>query len=411
MADRMVTGRAVVVGASITGLFAARALSDFFTSVVLLDGDMFETGTAPRKAVPQGNHIHAILPPAYQTLKELMPEVINKLLGGGAHLFDGGKDIKWRHLGHWLARGETGRIFIGATRPFFEYHLRQHVEAIENVTILSGHKLLEWKIDSSRERVIGVLAQGPREQVDLDSELTVDARGSGSKLPKEPVVLGFDHPATEVVEVDLTYTSCLFQAPGFLPDWNLLLMDPDAPKNWTGGILERVEEDRWIATQWGYFGARAPVDDAGFKGFAESLAEPDIADFLGLAEPVSECQQYRVPKCYLHRFDQLQRFPDRFLAMGDAVCKLNPIYGQGMTKAAKEGFFLWESLAKLGDNGSDLSGFSGQFRQEMGNVGAHWAWQLTSGADLAYPQTKGKRPFNLNFINWYVGRLFASSPW
>ena len=145
----------------------------------------------------------------------------------------------------------------------------------------------------------------------------------------------------------------------------------------------------------------------GFKAFAESLDEPDIVDFLGLAKPVSECRQYRIPKCYLYRFDQLQRFPDRLLAMGDAVCKLNPIYGQGMTKAAKEGFFLWESLSRLNESGSDLSGFSDRFRQEMGNVGAHWAWQLTSGSDLAYPQAKGKRPFNLNFINGYVGRLFA----
>ncbi len=407
MSNQTGSGRAVVLGASITGLFAARALSDFFKSVVVLDADMFGAGTTPRKAVPQGNHIHAILPPAYQALKELMPEVIEKLLAGGAHLFDGGRDIKWTHLGHWLVQGETGRTFIGATRPFFESHLRQHVESLDNVEILSGHRFLEWKIDSSHETVLGVLAQGPREQVDLDSELTVDARGSGSKLLKELITLGFDEPFTEVVEVDLTYTSCLFQAPDFSPDWNLLLMDPDAPRKWTGGVIERVEADRWIVTQWGYFGARAPIDDVGFKDFAESLDEPNIADFLRLAEPVSECHQYRIPKCYLHRFDQLKRFPDRLVAMGDAVCKLNPIYGQGMTKAAKEGVFLWESLSKFRENGSDLSGFSGRFRKEMGNVGANWAWQLTSGSDLAYPQTKGKRPFNLSFINWYVGRLFA----
>ena len=109
----MLAGRAVVVGASIAGLFAARALSDFFQSVIVLDSDTLDTGTVPRKAVPQGNHIHAILPPAHQSLKRLMPEVIEKLLAGGAHVFDGGKDIKWRHLGHWLVRGETGQTFIG----------------------------------------------------------------------------------------------------------------------------------------------------------------------------------------------------------------------------------------------------------------------------------------------------------
>ena len=145
----------------------------------------------------------------------------------------------------------------------------------------------------------------------------------------------------------------------------------------------------------------------GFRAYAESLDEPDIGEFLALAEPVSEYKQYRIPKCHLHRFDRLKRFPDRLLVLGDAVCKLNPIYGQGMTKAAKEGFFLWELLSQVTENGSDLSGFSDQFRRKMGNVGAHWAWQLTSGSDLAYPQARGKRPLNLNFINWYISRLFA----
>ena len=94
--------------------------------------------------------------------------------------------------------------------------------------------------------------------------------------------------------------------------------------------------------------------------------------------------------------------------MGDAVCTLNPIYGQGMTKAAKEGAFLRKSLTHLADE-ADLSGLCDRFRLTMGNVGANWAWQLTTGSDLAYPQTVGNRPAGLNLINGYVGRLFASA--
>ena len=70
---------------------------------------------------------------------------------------------------------------------------------------------------------------------------------------------------------------------------------------------------------------------------------------------------------------------------------------------------MWESLSRISESGSDLSGFSDRFRRGMGNVGANWAWQLTSGSDLAYPQARGKGPFNLNFMNWYISRLFASA--
>ena len=398
--------QAVVVGASVAGLFAARALSDFFERVVVIDRDNLNTDASPRKAVPQGGHIHGILPPTYKVLQQLMPRLIEQLISGGAHVFDGGRDLKWRHLGRWLARGETGQTFIGSTRPFFEYHLRRYVEGLSNVELKPGYRFSKWRTDSSGNRISGLMAEGPGEEIELDSNLTVDARGSGSTLSKELVDLGFEGPETEVVEVELSYTSRLFKSADFSPDWNLLLLDPE-PKGWIGGIMERVEDDRWMVTLWGYFGDKAPREDAGFQAFAQALAAPDISVFLQNATPVSDYRGYGIPKCHLHHFDRLKNFPDRLLVMGDAVCKLNPIYAQGMTKAAKESMFLWESLSSLADKGSGLDGFSESFRSRMGNVGANWAWELTSGADLAYPQTRGKRPLSLNLTNWYVNRLFA----
>ncbi len=47
--------------------------------------------------------------------------------------------------------------------------------------------------------------------------------------------------------------------------------------------MERVEEDRWIVTLWGYFGDRAPPHDAGFQAFAQALDAPDISVFLQAA--------------------------------------------------------------------------------------------------------------------------------
>ena len=400
-------GQAVVVGASIAGLFAARALSDFFERVIVIDRDTLDSGSRPRKAVPQGNHVHAILPPAYQSLQDLMPDVIETLLRDGAHLFDGGRDIKWWHLGRWLVRGETGQTFLGSTRPLFECRLRQCVQALGNVDIRPGVTFSGWKTDAS-QRVLGVYVEDADGQVDLSSDLAVDARGSASTLLRELVELGFGEVETERVKVDLSYTSCLFRSPDFSPGWSLLLMDPRAPKEWTGGVMERVESNQWIVTLWGYFGERAPADDTGFREFAESLNQPDIVEFLEQAQPVSDYRRYLVPECHLHHFDRLKHFPGRLIVMGDAVCTLNPIYGQGMTKAAKEGAFLRKSLTHLAAE-ADLSGLCDRFRRTMGNVGANWAWQLTTGSDLAYPQTVGKRPAGLNLINWYVGRLFASA--
>ena len=68
-------GRVVVLGASVAGLFAARVLADFFDEVLLLDKESLDEGPTPRKAVPQGNHIHGILTPTFHILKRFLPEL------------------------------------------------------------------------------------------------------------------------------------------------------------------------------------------------------------------------------------------------------------------------------------------------------------------------------------------------
>ena len=46
-------GRAVVIGASMAGLLAARVLSECFIEVVLLERDLLLDHAAPRKGTPQ----------------------------------------------------------------------------------------------------------------------------------------------------------------------------------------------------------------------------------------------------------------------------------------------------------------------------------------------------------------------
>ena len=52
---------AIVIGASMGGLLAARALSDFYAVVTVLERDAFPQSDIPRKGVPQGRHAHGLL--------------------------------------------------------------------------------------------------------------------------------------------------------------------------------------------------------------------------------------------------------------------------------------------------------------------------------------------------------------
>ena len=51
---------AVVLGASMAGLLAARSLADFFDTVTVVERDALGAG-AVRRGVPQGRHLHALL--------------------------------------------------------------------------------------------------------------------------------------------------------------------------------------------------------------------------------------------------------------------------------------------------------------------------------------------------------------
>jgi len=59
--NRFDTHHAIVIGGSMAGLLAARVLSDHFERVTIIERDQLIDDAEPRKGVPQGRHVHALL--------------------------------------------------------------------------------------------------------------------------------------------------------------------------------------------------------------------------------------------------------------------------------------------------------------------------------------------------------------
>jgi 2-polyprenyl-6-methoxyphenol hydroxylase-like FAD-dependent oxidoreductase len=51
---------AVILGASIGGLLAARVLADFYRNITVVERDTLPSAAVNRRGVPQGRQIHAI---------------------------------------------------------------------------------------------------------------------------------------------------------------------------------------------------------------------------------------------------------------------------------------------------------------------------------------------------------------
>jgi len=74
---------AVVLGASMAGLLAARVLSDFFETVTVVERDVLSDNAASRRGVPQGRHPHGLLTRGAQVLEELFPGLLDELALAG----------------------------------------------------------------------------------------------------------------------------------------------------------------------------------------------------------------------------------------------------------------------------------------------------------------------------------------
>jgi 2-polyprenyl-6-methoxyphenol hydroxylase-like FAD-dependent oxidoreductase len=101
-----IADHAVVLGASMAGLLAARTLSDFFETVTVVERDLLPDDAANRRGVPQGRHLHALLARGAQALEELFPGLLDELVIDGVPYFDGRdlSKIYYSQGGHQVVR-------------------------------------------------------------------------------------------------------------------------------------------------------------------------------------------------------------------------------------------------------------------------------------------------------------------
>src|SRR5262245_42364064 len=108
---------AVVMGASIGGLLAARVLSERFDEVVVVDRDPLPGDVAHRRGVPQGRQLHVLLARGREAFEELYPGFSAELNARGAPLVDLHDQVHWYNDGYLMRRAPSPMFAIGMSRP------------------------------------------------------------------------------------------------------------------------------------------------------------------------------------------------------------------------------------------------------------------------------------------------------
>jgi len=407
------TRRAVVLGASLAGLLAARVLSERFSEVVLLERDELPAGAAPRKGTPHAVQPHGLLARGRQVLEELFPGFTQALLAQGGLLGDLQADTNFDVNRRPMATGTAGVQALAVSRLAIEAEVRRRVLALHNVRAITGVDVLAPRLQGQRVQAARWLtrADGGTEQ-QLEADLVIDCTGRGSRLPQWLRDWGLAAPAEERVQVGICYTSAHFRREGRsavgegavakVASFGAVTNEQPRP-----GVLIAQEPcadgvPRWVAGVGGYAGDHAAATLEALRERARDIANADLIKVTHEAEPIGEVQRYVFPHSQRRRYERLARFPSGLLAMGDALTSFNPIYGQGMTVAACEALALHDALAQ------GHAGLARRFFRAAARV-IDIPWQLAVGGDLSISSVPGPRPLPVRLVNAYIARLYRAA--
>jgi flavin-dependent dehydrogenase len=385
---------AVVIGASIAGLCAARVLSDFYDRVTVYERDELPEGAANRSAVPQGRHVHLLMARGAQEFEAHFRGLLDDMVADGVPILENRPDcIHFGAAGHVLGTHHRLKDEFTAyvpSRPHLEWQIRRRVAKIHNVEIVHA-AASEPRYDAARQRVTGVVLDSGDT---VDADLVVDAAGRGTRLPVWLAQWGFERPREDTVDVGIGYATHQLRIPDGLIAEKVVVAGASREQPLGLGMLY-YEDGTWGMTTFGVGKVEPPHDFAGMCALADEIVPAHVAAAIRQGEPIGDVAFHRYPTSRWRRYDKLDRFPAGIIPFGDAVVSFNPTFGQGMTMTSLQTGHLRRVLETPG---ADLAR---DFNRATAKT-TFPVWTMNAIGDLVLHRATGPMPW------WYtpVGNLF-----
>jgi 2-polyprenyl-6-methoxyphenol hydroxylase-like FAD-dependent oxidoreductase len=387
---------AIVIGAGIGGLAAAAAVASHFARVTVVERDVLPLDASPRPGTPQDNHLHGLFLGGLHAFGELFPGFADDLARAGAVPLRLNLDFREEFPGFdpFFPQRDLGWVIYTMSRPLFELVARRYVRKLSNIAMRDGCRALHI-VASKDGSATGVrLETKDRSDETLPADLVIDASRRGVLSLSFLAETGRPRPEQTDIGIDLTYATTTFAAPEDSRNWKAVVTIPQMPASSRTGYLVPMEGNRWIALISERHIEMPSPDPDEFMSRMQQLRTSTIYDAIKDVQRLDGIHRFSIPENSWQHYERLEDFPRGLLPIGDAICRFNPIYGQGMTIASQEACILKDLLAKRAGAKDPIAGLAQAFLAEIQPLLAD-AWSQSAVPDFAHPQTRGERPADL----------------
>lgn len=389
--------QAIVIGAGMAGMPAARVLADYFDHVIVVENDTLPVAASPRPGTPQSKHLHVLLAGGQRALSSLFPGFEQSLVEAGAQRLIVAVHAQFEFPGFGaFPRRDLGFPAYSMTRPLLESVVRKHFAAIANITTHQCCRAQRLITSEDGCRITGVSclhSDGAVEEIRAD--LVIDASSNGQLTLNLLAVLELPAPEETSVRVEIGYSSAEFEIPqNPAVDWQVAVTFPDPPTNRRAAFVIPIEGKRWMVGLQGSHDIKPPDDEVGFMAFAQQLRTPTIYDAIKGAKLCTPISRYGFKASRWRHFETLERFPSGLIPFGDTICRFNPVYGQGMSVAAKEACLLRDLLQATAEGAKEFESLPSEFLTQAEQI-IDAPWALAVVPDFIDPLTEGERPPDL----------------
>lgn len=161
----------IVIGAGVSGLYAASVFSEFYKKVIVLE--KASAAIHLKQVEARDRHAHVCIAGALEKYKDFIPDIHQRLKKNGFFIGDPGVDIGWSTVNSTLPKVETNSLSGFGSFQAFWNSIKETVELKKNIEIVHGAS--DIKLDSAANEISWKVSENSKS---ISYDLVIIANGS-----------------------------------------------------------------------------------------------------------------------------------------------------------------------------------------------------------------------------------------